>query len=1154
MSSSHRLLAAWGPDVDTLDLDLFLRYSVVARLLNRMIPVASAPARVLEVGCHGHNVLRRLLDPALVQVDRCDIERYGDDPDFFVIPTEPPWPIPGQAYDAVVALEVLEHLPRERRRAFLAECLRVARHGAIFTCPNGVPEVIQAETIAATAYELRHGLPHPFLSEHKQHGLPTEQEICAHLRAFEVPHAVRDNAPVDGWLATLLVAENLTERAAPRSAQAWLNRMHLGGLLGESGVPYRKIYVCAKTSEASAALEAEPPRNGSKAPSAPPLEAATLQYLAMAAGEALCSTAQDNETRFDALLADHRADLATLQGYQAAWLERYVVLNSFVQSLRNSRLWKLLEPIRVLRRLVRPRGFGVDALVPGLHMERDHHAAPGTWTAGAAGAHFTVPCALPAGPLRIRLKMTSEVPGQFAIYSDNGTGCAEMELLDRFSVDGALERTVRLPRPALALRFEPLGAPGRFRLETLDAAPLSPIADLWQRISRSRPGESATPRQESKTTIPSTQPIIYVLKTVGRCGGVKVVLEHVSRLKARGHDACVYYVDGDFNWFPRPVAGRQFADANALKRALAEVRGIKVATWHETAPWVADALRSGDRGYYLVQDIEESYANTLEEKARVLRTYALGLTPITEGLLVRDQLKERFGRDSVFISIGLDFDVFHSRPAARDPNLILTQARTITGGGDAGRRLKGWETARAAVLRCHERNAKTSLLTFSMEEPQPLPRELAHVHVQSPNDARLARLYSRAGLYLMSSTHEGFGLPAAEAMACGCPVVATRAQGNEEFCIDSFTALLAPVGDAEELAKCCLRLQSDPVLAAELARNGQELIRRYTWDRVIDRLESEFLHRPAAEIVIAAPDRGPMIAADDAEYPALPLDEPPTADWTVIVPTVNDVERVVECITSCRRSLSPGTDVQFIVVDDGSRDPAVLEKLRHAAPELGFELLCNHQNLGFSATVNHGLRQARGRYVLLCNNDVAFEQPCLEALAQAFERDEELGILGGRLLYPDGTIQHAGMVKVPGQLMWIHACAGQTGDVPEANHSRDVWSVTGALFALRRQTLADLGGLSTAYATAYEDVDYCLRAWTHGIRVGYCADAVARHHEGCTRGATDAQKRSRPLLWAERERAGRQYFEKKWVAMRYVERFEELRPRRVQRRAAVAAR
>src|SRR5262249_37676865 len=159
------------------------------------------------------------------------------------------------------------------------------------------------------------------------------------------------------------------------------------------------------------------------------------------------------------------------------------------------------------------------------------------------------------------------------------------------------------------------------------------------------------------------------------------------------------------------------------------------------------------------------------------------------------------------------------------------------------------------------------------------------------------------------------------------------------------------------------------------------------------------------------------------------------------------------------------------------------------------------QNLGFGATVNNGMRRARGRFVLLCNNDIVFFQPCLDAFGRAFAADAGLGIVGAKLLFPDGTIQHAGMEKVTGELPWVHAFGTKPGDHPEAGRSRYVWSVTGALFAVRREVLQGLGGLSTAFGTAFEDVDYCLHAWSNGLRVGYCGEAAAYHLEGGTRGA-----------------------------------------------------
>src|SRR5581483_4664366 len=238
-----------------------------------------------------------------------------------------------------------------------------------------------------------------------------------------------------------------------------------------------------------------------------------------------------------------------------------------------------------------------------------------------------------------------------------------------------------------------------------------------------------------------------------------------------------------------------------------------------------------------------------------------------------------------------------------------------------------------------------------------------------------------------------------------------------------------------------------------------------------DRLESEFQQRSRPEVILEVPESAAANAhLSDGAYPDLRLSAEPALDWSIVIPTVNDVQRVMACISSCREFLRPGNSVEFIVVDDGTQDAGLLDDLQKAADDLDFRLLFNHQNLGFSATVNHGMRHAQGRFLVLCNNDIVFFQPWLEAIEKAFDADPELGILGAKLLYPNGSIQHAGVDKVPGQLRWHHAFCRLPGDHPRANRSRYVWSVTGALFAMRRETVCELGGFSTAYATAYEDL------------------------------------------------------------------------------------
>src|SRR5713101_5269506 len=240
------LLLPAGPEVHSLDFDQLQRYSITARLLDRLLAGSCFPVRILEVGSNVLNLLPRFLDPDRVHVTRCDVERYSDDSNFVVIEKDKPLPFADESFDAVAALDVLEHIAPESRRDFVSECLRVARRGLVLTCPNGVAEVEEAERLAAEAYELRHGRPHPSLSEPRQLDLPSEQEVLSLFGEWEVSHAVFDNAPLDSWLPMMILSENLLERKALSECQYRLNQLLLAGEVPSRSIPYRKVYVISK--------------------------------------------------------------------------------------------------------------------------------------------------------------------------------------------------------------------------------------------------------------------------------------------------------------------------------------------------------------------------------------------------------------------------------------------------------------------------------------------------------------------------------------------------------------------------------------------------------------------------------------------------------------------------------------------------------------------------------------------------------------------------------------------------------------------------------------------------------------------------------------------------------------------------------------------
>ena len=224
------------------------------------------------------------------------------------------------------------------------------------------------------------------------------------------------------------------------------------------------------------------------------------------------------------------------------------------------------------------------------------------------------------------------------------------------------------------------------------------------------------------------------------------------------------------------------------------------------------------------------------------------------------------------------------------------------------------------------------------------------------------------------------------------------------------------------------------------------------------------------------------------------------------VRTPDDVEILMTTLRTLRET-EPLLEV--LVVDDASPYDEGLEQLGAAAIEQGFQLHRRSKNEGFAKTVNVGLRHAleRDMDAVLVNADIEFEQPWL----YPFQADDA-DLMGALLLYPDGTIQHAGVYFSRLLRVFDHRFRHGPGDLLEAREPQDC-IVTAALQYIRLGTLHTVGVYDETFQMGYEDVDYCLRVFQAGLRCRYVPAVTAIHHESVFRGrpspkVDDWQKRS----------------------------------------------
>jgi GT2 family glycosyltransferase len=238
---------------------------------------------------------------------------------------------------------------------------------------------------------------------------------------------------------------------------------------------------------------------------------------------------------------------------------------------------------------------------------------------------------------------------------------------------------------------------------------------------------------------------------------------------------------------------------------------------------------------------------------------------------------------------------------------------------------------------------------------------------------------------------------------------------------------------------------------------------------------------------------------------------------SIVIPSYRDADRVRNLVESIALTV-PADMVQIIVADDAS-GPEHLAELREIP---GIEVLAGEDNRGFAANVNRGLRATRAdRDVVVLNSDTEAQPGWLACLQYASRHGDDIGIVGAKLLYPDGRIQFAGTVRNLGAPEWFdHRYRFKPEDWGPAGLPSAALAVTGACMYVTRRAIESIGLLDERYPMAYEDVDWCLRAWQAGWRVLYFPAAVLYHHESVTRGT----------VVGERERESQRFFWEQWSA------------------------
>jgi GT2 family glycosyltransferase len=229
---------------------------------------------------------------------------------------------------------------------------------------------------------------------------------------------------------------------------------------------------------------------------------------------------------------------------------------------------------------------------------------------------------------------------------------------------------------------------------------------------------------------------------------------------------------------------------------------------------------------------------------------------------------------------------------------------------------------------------------------------------------------------------------------------------------------------------------------------------------------------------------------------------------SVVIPVCNQAALTRQCVDLLLAQ--PEVGCEIIVVDDVSTDetPQVLASYGNR-----IRVVERVANGGFAAACNDGAAAASGEYLVFLNNDTRPIPGWLAALVRYADDHPRAALVGCKLLFPDGTVQHAG-VAICQDRYPRHLYVGFPADHPAVNRSRRFQVASAACALVRASAFREAGGFDVSYRNGYEDVDLCLRLGARGHEVHYCHESVVYHLEGQSGGRRQASRANAQLYRA----------------------------------------
>lgn len=232
---------------------------------------------------------------------------------------------------------------------------------------------------------------------------------------------------------------------------------------------------------------------------------------------------------------------------------------------------------------------------------------------------------------------------------------------------------------------------------------------------------------------------------------------------------------------------------------------------------------------------------------------------------------------------------------------------------------------------------------------------------------------------------------------------------------------------------------------------------------------------------------------------------------SILIPNKDQRETLETCIRSIREKTTY-KNYEILIIENNSVEETTFNYYRCLAADPKIRLLRWKEGFNYSAINNYAATKAKGEYLLFLNNDIEVKTPDWIQQMLANCQRPDVAICGSKLYYPDGSIQHAGVIVGLGGIAghaFLNMPGSRTGYLHKASIQLNTSAVTAACMMMKKSVFDALGGFEEKLTVAFNDVDLCLRTVEAGYRIVYNPHVEMLHYESKSRGAEDSPEKVR---------------------------------------------